>query len=135
MNCRPHYPLGESDELRAASGKAAQDIDPEMLAAGKLAAADMQIDAATLRAQAEIARSSGYPQLADNLARAAELTAVPDDLLLEMYAQLRPGRATHAELMALADRLAGDFSAPITAALVREAAANYERRGLCKTAV
>ena len=92
----------------------------------------MQIDAATLRAQAQIAAEAGYPQLAENLDRAAELTAVPNDVLLEMYEQLRPGRATHAELHALADQLEETFSAPRTADLVREAAHHYARQGLCK---
>lgn len=132
MHGKPTYPLGENNDLRAASGKTVREIDPALLSSGNLSAADTQIDAATLCAQAEIAREAGYAQLAENLTRAAELTAVPNDELLQMYAQLRPGRATHDELLALADRLADVYSAPITAALVREAATNYQRQGLCK---
>lgn len=127
------YPLGDDAGLRSAGGKMAGEIGPEALAAGALGMGDVQIDASTLRAQAEIAREAGYPQLADNLTRAAELTAVPNDALLEMYEQLRPGRATHPELLALAARLEVDFAAPATAALVREAAEQYLRRGLCKS--
>jgi propanediol dehydratase small subunit len=117
--------------LRSASGRTAGEIRPAALAAGELSMGDLQIDAATLRAQADIAQAAGYPQLADNLRRAAELTAVPNDALLRMYERLRPGRATHAELLALAHTLEGEHAAPLTAALVREAAANYQRLGLC----
>ncbi len=132
MNDQLRYPLGSSSALRSASGKNAAEITSDALDAGLLDAADMQIDAATLRAQAQIAAEAGYPQLAENLDRAAELTAVPNDVLLEMYEQLRPGRATQAELHALADQLEETFSAPRTADLVREAAHHYARQGLCK---
>ena len=71
----------------------------------------------------------GRLQLADNLERAAELTGVPDDRLLEIYTALRPGRSTAAELEEWAQRLEG-WNAPRTAAFVREAAAAYEERGL-----
>ena len=50
------------------------------------------------------ARRAGT-QLAENLERAAELAAVPDDLLLAVYTALRPGRATAAELEEWAARL------------------------------
>ncbi|MCB0158936.1 MAG: diol dehydratase small subunit [Caldilineaceae bacterium] len=127
------YPLGDDDGLPSASGKTAGEIGPEALAAGALGMDDLQIDAATLRAQAEIARMAGYPQLAQNLTRAAELTAVPNATLLTMYETLRPGRATHAELLALAETLEAKYAASVTAALVREAAEQYRRRGLCKS--
>ena len=132
MTIKPHYPLGDNAELRSASGKKAAEFTSDALGDGALDAADMQIDAATLRAQAQIAAEAGYPQLAENLNRAAELTAVPNEILLAMYEQLRPGRATHAELHALADHLEKTFSAPRTANLVREAAHHYARQGLCK---
>jgi propanediol dehydratase small subunit len=85
-----------------------------------------------LRGQAEIAAASGFGQLAANLRRAAELTAVPNAELLRMYETLRPGRATYAEMTALADRLAGEYAAPETAAFVREAAEVYRARGLAR---
>ena len=84
---------------------------------------------ATLRLQADVARAAGRTQLAESLARAAELAAVPDDLLLEIYTALRPGRATAADLEAWASRLDG-FDAVATAAFIREAAAAYAERGL-----
>ena len=40
-----------------------------------------------------------------NFERAAELTAVPDDRILEIYNALRPYRSTQAELLAIADDL------------------------------
>jgi propanediol dehydratase small subunit len=91
--------------------------------------ADVQISAETLRAQAEVALSHGYGQLAANLIRAAELTAVPNVEVLRMYALLRPGRATHAELVQLADELEERYGAPECARLVREAAEVYRARG------
>ena len=124
------YPLSESgaDSLRAASGRRLADITAEAAQAGELSMADFQISADTLRAQAEVARGAGYSQLALNLTRAAELTAIPNDEVLRMYNTLRPGRATHAELVALADSL--EAQAPECARLVREAAEVYQTRGL-----
>jgi propanediol dehydratase small subunit len=91
---------------------------------------DFHISAETLRAQADASRDAGFTQLAENLRRAAELTAVPNDELLKMYELLRPGRSTEAELLAVADRLERDYNTPETAAFVREAAAEYQRRSL-----
>lgn len=89
----------------------------------------------TLRHQADVAREAGFTQLAENLRRAAELTAVPNDELLKMYELLRPGRSTEAELLAVADRLEREYHAPEAAAFVREAAAEYRRRDLFRRAV
>lgn len=127
----PTYPLLENDgDLAAASGRNLTEIDLEAAAAGDLVAGDIQISAATLRAQAEIAAQAGYRALAHNLVRAAELTAVPNADLLRMYELLRPGRSTYAELTALADRLDQDFQAAETAVFVREAAEVYRTRNL-----
>ncbi len=128
------YPLSEhaADHLRAANGRRLQDISLEAASAGDLTIADLQISAEALRAQAEIARQAGYPHLAENLMRAAELTAVPNDEVLQMYDLLRPGRGSHAELVALAERLECEYQAPACAALVREAAEVYLRRKLAR---
>ena len=75
-------------------------------------------------------RASGRAQLAENLGRAAELTTVPDDVILEVYTALRPHRSTAAELEAWATRLESEFGARDTAALVREARAVYAERRL-----
>lgn len=128
------YPLLETaaDTLRASSGRPLADLTPEAVRAGELTMADLQISAGTLRAQAEVARAAGYGQLAANLTRAAELTAVPNAEVLRMYNLLRPGRATHAELLRLADALEQQYHAPGCARLVREAAEIYRARGLTK---
>ena len=127
------YPILENmPDLRSASGRAVQDITLEAAAAGELSAADLQIRRETLQAQSQIAADAGYGQLAANLARAAELTAVPNALLLQMYEMLRPRRCTYDELIALADRLVTEFDAPTNAQLVREAAAAYQTRNLLR---
>ena len=133
-NQAPNYPLRENaaDQLRAASGRRLADITSEAARVGALSMADLQISAETLRAQAEAARLAGYGQLAANLTRAAELTAVPNAEVLRMYNLLRPERATHAELLALADALEKQYQAPECARLVREAAEVYQARGLVR---
>jgi propanediol dehydratase small subunit len=72
--------------------------------------------------------------LGRNFRRAAELTKVPDDRLLEIYNAMRPYRSTKAELLAIADELDKKYGAKITAAFVAEAAQVYERRGRLRTA-
>jgi propanediol dehydratase small subunit len=130
----PIYPLGEhaAEMLRAASGRSFDEISLEAAVSGELTADDLRIHAQTLRAQAEIARQHGYPQLALNLARAAELTAVPNEILLEMYNQLRPHRCSFEELQFLAHTLREEYNAPVTAAFVEEAATVYQQRRLLK---
>jgi propanediol dehydratase small subunit len=100
--------------------------------AGEITLDDLQIDKAALQAQAEIARQAGYAQLAQNLARAAELTVVPRAEIIDMYQQLRPGRSSHAELIALATRLEDVYVAPICGAFVREAAQVYLERNMLR---
>ena len=98
---------------------------------GGLSPADLHVHPDTLRHQAEIAEAHGNPQLGENLRRAAELTALPDVEVLEIYEALRPGRSTAAALAAVSARLAA-ADAQLCAALVREAAEVYARRGLLK---
>ncbi|MGC8780481.1 MAG: diol dehydratase small subunit [Anaerolineae bacterium] len=126
------YPLmaRAAQELRAASGRPVETITLEALAAGELTDDDLRITPEALRAQAAIAEQAGFGQLAANLRRAAELTAVPNAELLRMYETLRPGRASYEEIFALADRLEREFDAHETAAFVREAAEVYRMRGL-----
>jgi len=127
------YPLGarRPDLVETPSGLALDDVTLEAARAGTLVAADVRTTPATLRRQAEVARATGRTQLADNLDRAAELTRVPDDELLEVYTALRPGRSTAGELEEWAQRL-DDWQAPLTATFVREAAAAYVDRGLVR---
>ena len=125
------YPLiDQADELRAVSGRPLSEVALDAL--DELSIDDVQISPATLRAQAEIARRAGFRQLATNLARAAELTAVPNAELLHMYELLRPQRASQAELLGLADTLEQRYAAVENARMVREAAEVYQARGLLR---
>ena len=126
------YPLMEQEagELRAASGRPADAIGLATL--GALSPDDLQISAETLRAQAAVAYEAGFTQLAENLTRAAELTAVPNDELLRMYEIMRPGRSTYEQLQEMATTLETRYAAVTTAAMVREAAAVYRQRNLLK---
>jgi len=130
----PAYPLYENDpeHIRAGSGRSLPEITEAAAQAGQLSMADLQIRAKTLRAQAQVARVAGYETLAGNLARAAELTAVPNEEVLRMYSYLRPGRATQAQLLAMAEALEIQYHAAECARLVREAAAVYAARGLTR---
>ena len=128
----PAYPLGSErpDAVRTPAGLSLDELTLDALRAGRLSDVDMRATADTLRLQAEVARAAGRSQLADNLARAAELTALPDDVILEIYTAMRPHRATQAELEQWAQRLERDYAAPLTATFVREAATAYAARGL-----
>lgn len=128
------YPLyaNRGDSLSAASGRALRDLSLRKSLTEDISSEDYSISAETLRAQAAIARNAGYPQLAQNLERAAELTAVPNETLLEMYEMLRPRRCKFEECQALARRLREEFNAAATAAFVEEAAAVYRARGLLR---
>lgn len=128
------YPLAEheAERLQAASGRAFSDVTVQGMLDGTLTADDLRIHAETLRAQAQVARDAGHPQLASNLLRAAELTAVPNEELLKMYDLLRPGRASYETLMKLAQLLETTYAAPETASFVREAAETYKVRGLLR---
>ena len=125
------YPLGTQrpDLVATPSGVALADVTLSAARDGRLVADDVRATAATLQRQSEVARAAGRRQLADNLARAAELTAVPDDELLEIYTALRPGRSTAEQLHAHAERLDA-LGAARSAAFVREALAAYQERGL-----
>ncbi len=99
--------------------------------AGRIGADELRIEPARLRHQADVARAHANPQLAANLERAAELSALSDADLLAMYESLRPGRASGDDLRQLADRLERE-AGPLCAQLVREALHHYERRGLLR---
>jgi propanediol dehydratase small subunit len=64
--------------------------------------------------------------------RAAEMTKIPDERLLEMYDSLRPYRCTKQELLEIASELESKYQAKICADFVREAAEVYEKRGRLK---
>ncbi len=128
----PLYPDDADTPLSSATGKDVADMHIEAVLAGEISLDDLQIHVQSLLAQAEIARQSGYAQLAQNLERAAELTRVPREQIIAMYQQLRPGRSEYAQLMALAQKLLDQYAAPYCAALVQEAADAYQQRGLLR---
>jgi propanediol dehydratase small subunit len=129
---RSDYPLGarRPDLVSTPSGLPFEELTLEALRAGRIVSSDMRATPETLRRQSEVAEASGRTQLAENLARAAELTAVPDEVVLEIYTALRPHRSTAAELEAWAARLEGEFGAAGSAAFVREAKLAYTERRL-----
>lgn len=128
------YPLRDSkaDELVTHSGRPLSDITADAIAAGELTGEDLRTHADTLRQQAEIARQGGFPQLAANLRRAAELTDVPNEELLKIYELLRPERASYAELVRLANYLEATYNAAENAAFIKGAAAVYRERNLLR---
>jgi propanediol dehydratase small subunit len=117
-----------SDGRRAFSGRPVETIDVATVRAGGLTTDDIRISVDGLAHQAEVARRNGDVQLAENLLRAAELTAFSEDELLQLYELLRPGRATPDELRGVAQRLTAR-GAPLAAALFTEAGTAYTRRG------
>jgi propanediol dehydratase small subunit len=121
----PEYPLAlhAPDWLRSPRGTAIEDITLDAVLRGDITMDDLRITAPALEAQAEIAADAGRTQLAENLLRAAELAAVPDDVILQIYNALRPGRSTPAELERLAEVMEREYDAARCASLIREAAA------------
>lgn len=128
------YPLAtkRSDLVKTPTGKSLDQITLDSVIKGEVNAEDVRITPETLRLQAEIADGVERPQFANNLRRAAELTAIPDARLLEMYNALRPYRSSKKELMDMAQELEQKFNAKINAAFIREAADVYERRNRLK---
>lgn len=124
------YPLATKrpELLRTPTGKKLNDVSLENVLNGNVKSEDVRITPDTLRLQAEIADGVGRTQFANNLRRAAELVAIPDTRLLEIYNALRPYRSTKQELLAIAEEMETKFNAKINAAFVREAAGVYERR-------
>ena len=130
------YPLGSRrpELVRTPSGLGLDELTLDAVRSGALGPEELRATPETLRRQSAVALAAGRTQLADNLARAAELATVPSATILEIYTALRPRRSTAEELGAWADRLEHDHHAPVTAAFVREAAAVYAARGLLRTA-
>jgi propanediol dehydratase small subunit len=114
-----------------ASGRDPDEVTLDAVRDGEVDIADVRIHPATLEHQAQVAADHANPQLAENFRRAAELAVLPDDEVLALYEALRPRRSTAAELLAHAARLEA-AGATRNAALFREAAQVYERRGLLR---
>lgn len=126
-----NYPLGEKlpEKIYSPTGKKLADMDLNQLLKGQLTAEDMRIAPETLEMQAQVAEAVGRDSFARNLRRAAELIAVPDDRVLEIYNALRPYRSTKEELYEIAAELQDKYNCSINAAFLREAAEVYEKRG------
>ncbi|MGI6108638.1 MAG: diol dehydratase small subunit [Eubacteriaceae bacterium] len=125
------YPIADKrpDLIKTATGKNFTDLTYEKVINGELKAEDLRIRPETLELQAEVAESVQRGAFAGNLRRAAELIAVPDARLLEIYNALRPYKSTKEEYEAIAVELETKYNAPISAGLVREAAEiGYKRK-------
>nr|WP_319200988.1 diol dehydratase small subunit [uncultured Ilyobacter sp.] len=128
------YPLSKNkaDILKSSTGKSLKDFTVENVMNGSIKPEDIRISPETLEMQAQVAESDGRKAFAQNLRRAAELIAVPDDRILEIYDKLRPYRSTKDELLGIASELETKYNAKINAALVREATVLYEKRDRLK---
>jgi len=118
------YPLYQNsrEALRLPNGSPIEGLSLDNLKSGGLSNEDLGIHRETLLAQAQIAESAGFPQLALNLSRAAELAEIPEDELLDIYEALRPGRMDRGNLLQLAEKVEEMYDAPLTAQFIREAA-------------
>jgi propanediol dehydratase small subunit len=119
-----------SEPIRTASGRSLDELTIEAILAGELTPDDFRISGETLRRQADAAEAAGYRQLAGTMRRAAELTRLSNQDVLDIYNTLRPGRATYEQLIQSAERLQNELEAPLNAALVREAAEIYRTRAI-----
>lgn len=124
------YPLySKHPELvHSPSGKQLKDITLDNVLNDKIKSNDLRITPDTLRLQGEVANDAGRDAVQRNFQRAAELTSIPDDRLLEMYNSLRPYRSTKAELLAISAELKDKYHAPVNAGWFAQAADFYESR-------
>lgn len=128
------YPLGTKrpELVESPTGKRLDDITIEKVMNEQIGSDDLRISAEVLEYQAQVAQSVGRDAFARNLRRAAELTKIPDDRILEIYNALRPYRSTKDELMHIADELEHKYGAKINADFVREATDVYQERNRLK---
>ncbi|MCH4165293.1 MAG: diol dehydratase small subunit [Lentilactobacillus diolivorans] len=124
------YPLYKKhrDIIKTPSGKALDDITLDDVANEKIDRKDLRITPEALKMQGDVAGAAGKETLQRNFDRAAELTNIPDDRLLEMYNALRPYRSTKQDLLGIADELRSKYHATICASWFEDAAKYYESR-------
>lgn len=134
LDYRKDFPMAEKrpELVKTATGKSLPEITLDAVVSGAIKPEEIRITPQTLEYQAQIGESIGRPQMAANLRRAAELTAVPDDRVLEIYNALRPYRSSAEELAAIADELENKYNAKVCANFVREACQVYKKRGRLK---
>lgn len=125
------YPLADNPEnVETPEGTKLSEITLEKVVEGDIDGDELVIAPETLKKQAQVAEEAGRPQVARNFRRAAELTQVPDDRILEIYNALRPSGTDKETLLEIADELEAEYDAEMNAAHVREAAEVYEQRDL-----
>ena len=122
----------KKDMIYTFSGRSIDELNVQGILSGELTAEDFRIHGERLNHQAGVAEDAGYTQLAENLRRAAELTHMSNEEVLEIYNTLRPRRTSYTEMIDMADRLENERNVPLTASLVREAAEIYLKRGIVK---
>ncbi|WP_461243217.1 diol dehydratase small subunit [Secundilactobacillus muriivasis] len=123
------YPLYQKhpELIKTPTGKNVDEITMSNVVNGNITPKDMRITPDTLRLQGQIAANAGRPAIQRNFERAAELTGIPDDRVLELYEELRPFRSTKQGLLDTAAELKNKYNAPICAGWFEEAATNYEK--------
>lgn len=127
------YPIAEQrpELVTGARGRNLEELTLDAVMSGEVEMEDLRITPEALLMQGEIARAAGREALARNFERAAEMTRLPQALIMEVYENLRPGRAENKDrLLAIAGRLREEHAAKRLAAFVEEAAEVYERRRL-----
>lgn len=127
------YPLSENcpEAIATPRGHKLADITLAAVTKGEITAADAAITPGTLRLQAGIADAAGRDRLARNLERAAELSTIPQDVVMSTYELLRPGRSESSQaLRERAKELRRKFKATLIAEFLEEAADAYDARGL-----
>ncbi|HFU3703990.1 TPA: diol dehydratase small subunit [Streptococcus suis] len=124
------YPIAQKhpDWIVVGDNKKFDDITLENIINGSIISKDLRIKPEILLKQGEIARNAGREAIEYNFSRAAELTKVPDERVLEIYNALRPYRSSKQELLDIATELENVYGAKICSGFVREAAEHYERR-------
>ena len=86
------YPIYEKhpEMIKTLTGKPVDAITMDAILKGEITADDCKITPETLELQAQIQESFGNPQVAANFRRAAEMTRIPDERILEIYNAMRP---------------------------------------------
>lgn len=128
------YPIYEKrpELIKTHTGKVIDEINIENILSGAVKPEDCRISAETLEYQAQIQESFGNPQVAANFRRAAEMTRIPDDRILQIYNAMRPNVSSKKELLAIAAELEEEYQAAMNANLIKEAVTVYEVRDMLR---
>lgn len=127
------YPLAEKQPktVIGARNKNLDELTMDAVMDGSISMEDLRITPRALEQQAQISRSVGRVELAENFERAAEMARIPQEQIMRIYELLRPGRSESKDtLLKEADLLRNEYDASLLAAFVEEAANLYDRRGL-----